>query len=235
MTWDNSITAKYNIMKKITKSIFAASLFIVALGITQITTSCTKEDVSVCSDEQTIITKKLPDKETLNKLAKKLNIKPEAIVKVEYRSGLYWCEDTYWSNGRLRTHKWGCDSPTDAACCAVVYVKVGMKGGAKKINESTVANGLLGYRIDDTGEIISIIFLFDRDNMNDYKWVDEKSIKFENDFPLINSNLIDAFDEYKTIFVGKGEYPVHQAIDNYYYAEIPAHSLREVEDIPVEE
>lgn len=163
-----------------------------------------------------------------------LSISPEAIVDVEYRSGVYWCEDTYWPNGNLKTHKWGCNPPTDGSCCAVVHVKVGGKGGDKSSDTDYQANGFLGYRSDESGMPQSVILIFLEDNISDFEWISPNLLSLQEDFPLINSNLINGFENDRTAFIKKGDYSLQAVSDGFLCVEIPIASLTFIADIPTE-
>lgn len=222
-------------MNKKMKSFDMIAIAILTIGIASVTTSCMKEEAALPVNKESMMeTKKLPDKETLNKLAKALSIRPEAIVDVEYRSGMYWCEDTYWPNGKIKTHKWGCNPPTDGACCTVVHVRVGVKGSEKSTNSGQLTNGFMSYRADESGTPQSIILVFLEDNLNDFGWVSKDSLNLQEDFPLINSNLIDGFENNKTVFVKKGNYSLLSIADDFLYVEIPITALSFIEDIPAE-
>lgn len=222
-------------MNNIMKNFSMIAMAILTIGTASITTSCTKDVADLPMGQEGLMDlKKLPDKETINKLAKALSIRPEVIVDVEYRSGVYWCEDTYWPNGNLKTHKWGCNPPTDGSCCTVVHVKVGAKGGEISADTDYQANGLLGYRSDEFGMPQSVILMFLKDNISDFGWISANLLTLQDDFPLINSNLIEGFENDRTAFIKKGNYSLQSIADDFLYVEIPTTSLSFIEDIPAE-
>ena len=154
-------------------------------------------------------------------------------MSVEHKDGMYWCRDTYWPNGKLQSHEWGCKPPYQSSCCTVVKVKVGVKGVEQSSESDTVANGLLGYRTDEAGTPQSVMLIFMKDNIDDFGWVGSSTMTLQEDFPLINMNLIEGFPQDKTPFVTKGQYFL-QSFEDFLYVEIPVNSLTFVADIPVE-
>ena len=77
------------------------------------------------------------------------------------------------------------------------------------------------------------MLIFMKDNIDDFGWVGSSTMTLQEDFPLINMNLIEGFPQDKTPFVTKGQYFL-QSFEDFLYVEIPVNSLTFVADIPVE-
>jgi len=223
-------------MKKTFKKISAAAMMMLMVGAIATMTACEKEDAS--PKENAASVKGLPSAGRIAKYAAILGVKPEAIVDVEYRSGMYHSRDTYYPNGNLKSHEWWCEAPQNAACCTVVHVKAGVKstrGGEIAIDEGRVEDnlGLIAVRTDDEGRPQSVILMFDGETLDSYEWIQGKNLVLREKFPIINLNLMEGFDRDQTAFVRDGEYKLEN-LEDFCYVEIPISELDFIEGMSVE-
>ena len=202
------------------KPILSAVAAILVAG-TATFTSCEKDETSNISsiNDDLQILDETSKKANISKYARLLGIKPEAIVKVEYKDGYYHCKEQF-QNGQIMSREWWCESPLNAACCVVVYVRV----GAKNIDVDTSYNGLIAIRTDIDENPESVILIFEDDIVDSFAWINGNSLYFENKFPMIDLNLMDGFNKSDMVYIPAGTYALVQS-DGFKYVEIPVSSL----------
>lgn len=189
-------------------------MIMVMVGATVLATACEKENASSTGRTTTEIKKK----PTVATLAKVLGIKPEAIVRVEHKDGLYHSLD--------RTE------PVTASCVTVVYVRAGVKSA--ETEENTFAhNGFIATRTDQNNRPLSVVLLFDRESLGAVSWIKDNTVVFQEKHPIINLNLMEGFNENQTISVKKGSYKLEN-MDGISYFEVPVSDLIFEEGISIE-
>ncbi len=208
----NLMYHKTIIMKRLIKKFGLVA--ILAIGTASVMIACAKEDA-------TSIDASTPKaRPTIGQIAKLLGIKPEAIVKVQYRDGVYHKKETFHPNGTVASREVWCDKPYNVSCYTEVYVRVGTKSSTS----DTASNGFIGIRSDNLGEPTSIVLIFDKNDLSDFAWIQNNVVHFHNDHPLVNLNLIDGFDNNKTVFVKKGSYHLTEQ-EGILYVDLPVSSL----------
>ena len=187
---------------------------ILAIGTASVMIACTKEDATSIDAS----TKKA--RPTIGQLAKILGIKPEAIVAVEHRNGIYHSKVTYHENGKVASREIWCEPPQDATCYTKVYVRV----STKSTTVDTTANGFIGIRSDEQNNPTSIVLIFDEQDLSNFAWIKNNTVLFHSDHPLVDLNLMEGFDNNKTVFVKNGSYLLTKQ-DGILYVDIPVSSL----------
>ena len=214
-------------MNKSFNKISTKLMIMVMVGVTVLATACEKENATSTGRTTTEIKKK----PTVATLAKVLGIKPEAIVRVEHKDGLYHSLD-YTKPDGTKIHTWWCSEPVTASCVTVVYVRAGVKSA--KTEENTFAhNGFIATRTDQNNRPQSVVLMFDRESLGAVSWIKDNTVVFQEKHPIINLNLMEGFDENQTLSVKKGSYKLEN-LDGISYFEVPVSDLIFEEGISIE-
>lgn len=201
-------------MNKKVKKISTLAVMLLMIGSCAIMTACNKDET--LSKEKTIIESKGVPVGTAIRLAKYLGINPEAIVDVEYKSGQYHSRDETRPDG-TKIHEWWCEDKK-AACATVVHVKVGVKSTPEDYN------GLIAVRSDKSGIPLSVVLMFENNNIDLSGWIHGNNLVLDENLPFINLNLMEGFGDGTTAFVEKGVYCL-ESFENLLYTEIPVDNM----------